>query len=147
MAPPFVRFWPGPNPPIDPPLLGAHKTLGGFLLGVAAAVATAGVQALLTPGWLTQTHHHWASWGFALGLGAMVGDCTKSALKRARRLPPGARWVPFDQLDFAMGALVMLWPTLRPGALDVIGALAAIFVADLIVNRLAYRLRLKSTPW
>jgi hypothetical protein len=35
MAPPFLRFWHGPNPPISRKWLGDHKTVGGFVVGIA----------------------------------------------------------------------------------------------------------------
>lgn len=152
MAPPFARYWRGPNPPLDEPLLGANKTLGGFLLGIAMALLTAAAQAASPfaagPGMaLPVPTREWPAVGLALGIGAMVGDCVKSAAKRARGLPPGTRWLPFDQLDFVVGGLIMLWPIHRPGATDLALLLLFSFVADLGVNRVAFALGIKRTPW
>ena len=45
MAAPFAKFWPGWNAPISRRWLGEHKTVVGFLLGVAAGVLTSYLQA------------------------------------------------------------------------------------------------------
>jgi CDP-2,3-bis-(O-geranylgeranyl)-sn-glycerol synthase len=148
MAPPLLRFWPCWNPPIDERLLGSHKTVGGFIAGVAAAVMATGLQAHLMPASLALVdYRRWVPVGLALGLGAMTGDCVKSAIKRWRRKPPGSSWMPFDQLDFIVGALVFVAPVVRPRWPEVIGVLAFTFVADVAVNRLAFRLGIKATPW
>ena len=148
MAPPMLRFWTGWNPPIDEPLLGSHKSLGGFTAGVATAVAAAGLQAQWMPASLALVdYRHWLPIGLALGLGAMSGDCVKSAIKRRRGKPPGSSWMPFDQLDFITGALLFIAPVVNLPWAEVVGVLVFTFVADIAVNRLAYRLGIKSTPW
>lgn len=148
MAPPLLRFWAGWNPPIDDRLLGAHKTLGGFIAGVATAVVAAGLQARWMPGSLALVDYgNWFPIGLALGLGAMSGDCVKSAIKRWRRKPPGSRWMPFDQLDFIIGALVFVAPVVAFQWPEVIGVLIFTFVADTAVNRVAFRLGIKDAPW
>ena len=47
MAPPFVKYWPGWNRPISRRWLGDHKTVVGFVLGVAVATMTAFAQSLI----------------------------------------------------------------------------------------------------
>jgi CDP-2,3-bis-(O-geranylgeranyl)-sn-glycerol synthase len=39
----------------------------------------------------------------------MSGDALKSLVKRRVGIAPGAPWIPWDQLDFALGALVLVW--------------------------------------
>ncbi|WP_062537598.1 CDP-archaeol synthase [Mizugakiibacter sediminis] len=147
MAPPFLRYWRGWNPPLQRRLFGAHKTVLGFAAGVLAALAVARLQARV--GW---THalvapSEWAAAGLALGFGAMAGDAVKSFFKRRRGRPPGTPWPPFDQLDFVVGALLLVAPRVELGAADVALTLAATFVGDLLVNRAAFRLGIKDTPW
>ena len=81
MAPPFVRFWPGWNPPISVPLLGSHKTVVGFAAGVAVAVAAAFIQSRLRWYGSLLSPSHWLAAGFAAGFGAMAGDSLKSFFK------------------------------------------------------------------
>jgi CDP-2,3-bis-(O-geranylgeranyl)-sn-glycerol synthase len=46
----------------------------------------------------------------------MAGDSVKNFVWRRLRIPPGAPWIPFDQLDFVLGALVLVAPRARPSA-------------------------------
>lgn len=147
MAPPLMRFWKGWNRPIHEPWFGAHKTVLGFCVGVAAAVAVAFAQHLVGSPPSRVDDADWLVLGLAFGLGAMVGDTAKSFCKRRLGMAPGARWIPFDQLDFAIGALVATRPWVRLDATDIAFVLAATFVGDLIVNRAAFRLGMKDTPW
>ncbi|MBW3023287.1 CDP-archaeol synthase [Candidatus Woesearchaeota archaeon] len=43
--------------------------------------------------------------GFLFGFGAIFGDLIKSYFKRRAGIKSGARWLPFDQIDFVIGAL------------------------------------------
>ncbi|HVQ00105.1 MAG TPA: CDP-2,3-bis-(O-geranylgeranyl)-sn-glycerol synthase [Candidatus Thermoplasmatota archaeon] len=43
---------------------------------------------------------------FSLCFGALIGDLVKSFLKRRFGKERGEDWIPFDQLDFLVGALV-----------------------------------------
>lgn|SRR5450830_524247 len=147
MAPPFVRFWPGWNPPISVPLLGSHKTVVGFAAGVAVAVAAAFIQSrlrwdgsLLSPG-------HWLAAGFAAGFGAMAGDSLKSFFKRRLGIAPGQRWIPFDQLDFILGGLVALSFFVRLDWIDIALICAISFVGDVLVNQLSFYLGIRETRW
>jgi CDP-2,3-bis-(O-geranylgeranyl)-sn-glycerol synthase len=147
MAPPLVRFWKGWNPPLHRGLFGDHKTVLGIVAGVAAAVATAWAESLLGAPALATEPGRWLSLGLLLGAGAMAGDVTKSFFKRRLGIAPGGRWIPFDQLDFQIGALLFAGHRARLDWLDVAVVLAGGFLGDLAVNRLAFRLGLKETPW
>lgn len=147
MAPPFVRFWPGWNRPIHARLLGEHKTVLGFAVGVLAGILATAVQATLATALNLVDYRDWPRLGFAFGFGAMAGDSFKSLLKRRLGIAPGKRWFPFDQLDFALGALLLVgfraslaWP-------DAAVILAVTLVGALLVNRLSFRLHIKQTPW
>ena len=147
MAPPFLRYWRGWNRPIHERLLGSHKTVLGFLAGVAAGVLVAAVQSRLHAPWSLVDYRHWLLLGLGLGGGAMLGDALKSLIKRMLHIRPGARWIPFDQLDFVAGALALAGTYAGLGAADVAAIAAMSFVGDIVVNRLAYRLGVKDNPW
>ncbi|RYZ74726.1 MAG: CDP-archaeol synthase [Lysobacteraceae bacterium] len=166
MAPPFLRYWKGWNPPIHAPTLGAHKTVLGYAAGVLVALLATAVQAriharhldgmhldgLLADGTLggisaLVDYRHWFWLGLAFGVGAMSGDCLKSYFKRRRGVPPGARWIPFDQLDFVIGALVLVAPFSLLGWPDVLVILQVSLLGDLAVNRIAYALGIKTSRW
>ena len=147
MAPPFVRYWKGWNRPIHARTLGEHKTVLGYSLGVLVAIATIAVQTGIDVDFALIDYAHWFWLGLAFGVGAMTGDCLKSYFKRRRGLPPGARWIPFDQLDFALGALLIVGPFSLLDWPDVLVILAATLLGDIAVNRAAYWLRIKTSPW
>lgn len=147
MAPPFVRYWKGWNRPIHARTLGDHKTVVGYALGVLAAVTSTAVQAAIDAPFGLVDYARWPWLGLAFGVGAMTGDSLKSYFKRRRGVPPGAQWVPFDQLDFALGALLLVGPFAGLGWLDVLAILIGTLVGDIVVNRAAFRLGIKATPW
>ena len=147
MAPPFVKFWHGWNPPISAPLLGSHKTVVGFAAGIAVAVAVTLIQSRLRWQGSLLAPDDWLGAGFAAGFGAMAGDSLKSFFKRRLRIGPGERWIPFDQLDFIVGGLVALSFFVRLEWSDIAWICAISFVGDLLVNQLSFYLGMKETRW
>jgi len=147
MAPPFVKYWRGWNQPIDRVRLGSHKTVVGFALGVAVGLLVAFIQSRSSWPSTLWPSGDWFQVGLALGLGAMSGDAIKSYFKRRRGIAPGARWIPADQLDFVVGALLATAWLVPLRWLDVVAILAITFVADLAVNRIAFGLGIRDTAW
>jgi CDP-2,3-bis-(O-geranylgeranyl)-sn-glycerol synthase len=147
MAAPFAKFWRGWNRPISRRWLGDHKTVAGFLFGVAAAVLTAYLQSLVGSPPRGLEASTWVAIGCAQGVGAMSGDVVKSFFKRLAGIAPGHRWVPADQLDFVIGATLVAWPWLRLRPLEIALLLAFTFVAHITVNHLAFRLGIRDTKW
>jgi CDP-2,3-bis-(O-geranylgeranyl)-sn-glycerol synthase len=147
MAPPFVKYWSGWNPPISRRWLGDHKTVLGFLLGVAVATATTFVQSLIA--WREGLTHYdrWLALGLACGFGALGGDALKSLVKRRCGIPPGKPWVPADQLDFVVGGLVALLLFVRLRPVDIALILVLSFLGDIGVNHLSFRLGIRNTKW
>lgn len=97
------------------PLLGPHKTFRGILVGLLAGIATAALQRFLAErseffaGISSEPHFSTSPfvWGSALSGGALLGDLVKSFLKRRFGIPSGQRWIPWDQLDYAIGGLLV----------------------------------------
>lgn len=147
MAPPFVRYWKGWNPPISKRWLGNHKTVVGFLSGILVAIFTAYLQSRYTWSGSLVSHDEWLPIGMAMGFGAMLGDSLKSLFKRARGIVPGQPWIPSDQLDFVIGALVFAWPWLRLGWVEIGIVLATTFIGHIAVNHLAYWLKIRDVKW
>ncbi len=145
MAPPFVKYWKGWNHPLHERYLGTHKTVVGFSFGVIAGLATAWAQHSI--GGLTFVEWTWWQVGFMQGVGAMAGDSIKSFFKRRRGIPPGARWLPMDQLDFVIGALILSEPTLKLGLSDIVILLVLTFVGHILVNHIAYALHIRDSAW
>ena len=147
MAPPFVRYWRGWNPPISRRWLGDHKTLLGFGFGVLTAVLTTLLQARIDWAGSRVPYSEWPLLGLAFGVGAMGGDSAKSFFKRRLGIPPGASWIPVDQLDFVAGALIFIWPWASITWFDVAVILIFSFIGDIAVNHIAFRLGIRDTKW
>ena len=106
MTPPLVRYWRGWNRPISERWLGSHKTVVGFGAGVLAAVVVTLVQSRIAWPGGPVADDHWIALGLRFGAGAMGGDAAKSFVKRRLGIAPGKSWIPWDQLDFVLGALI-----------------------------------------
>jgi CDP-2,3-bis-(O-geranylgeranyl)-sn-glycerol synthase len=147
MAPPFVKYWSGWNRPISRRWLGDHKTVVGFLLGVAVATITAFVQSLIAWGDGLGHYDRWLGLGLACGFGAMGGDAIKSLIKRRLGIAPGKPWIPADQLDFVLGGLVALSFFAPLRLVDVALILAVSFFGDVVVNHISFHLGIRDTKW
>jgi len=123
-------------------VLGDSKTVEGFVFGVFAGIVTGLAESLVT-GFEAILR------GAAMGLGAMVGDCLGSFIKRRLGLRPGARAPLLDQLPFLLVALLFayiahvywidVWQTLFLVALTP--------ALHYLTNVAAYLMKLKSVPW
>lgn len=101
--------------PIDTKRLGNHKTYRGIIFGIAAGalvgvlqfavyrVPAAQALSLMSYGSLATA----VLLGVWLAVGALAGDAVKSFLKRRAGVAPGRLWLPWDQIDFVIGASVV----------------------------------------
>ena len=126
------------------PIFGPRKTVRGFAAGVAAGTLTALALGLVG---LIDGLEEALLLGFLMGLGAMLGDLAGSFVKRRLNRPPGAPTPILDQLDFVIGALLLVWP-LRPPAPDELACILLLTpIIHLATNFAAYKLGLKKEPW
>ncbi len=133
-------------------IFGSHKTYRGFVFGILGAVATACLQAVVYKnGWLHGVAYVDYSrpvlLGAALGLGALTGDLVRSFFKRRAGLKPGAKWFPWDQLDYVIG-IVAFAPVVRPFTWQM--ALALLILGPILhiaVTRTANLLGLRKEKW
>jgi CDP-2,3-bis-(O-geranylgeranyl)-sn-glycerol synthase len=147
MAAPLARYWKGWNRPISVRWLGSHKTVIGFAAGLLGALATSFVQHAAGCDTRIVDGDHWAGLGLRFGVGAMAGDSVKSFVKRRLGIPAGQPWLPFDQVDFALGALVLVAPRSTLGLGDVALVLVLSFGGHIAVNHVAYWLGIRDVRW
>jgi CDP-2,3-bis-(O-geranylgeranyl)-sn-glycerol synthase len=147
MAPPFVKYWHGWNRPISKLWLGSHKTVLGFIFGIAAATLTALIQAKTHWKGNLVNYDNWFLLGFACGCGAMTGDSLKSFFKRRLQIAPGQSWIPADQLDFVIGGLLAVSFWIRLNWFDVITIFTISFIGDIVINHLSFYFGIRSTRW
>lgn len=147
MAPPFLKYWKGWNAPISRQLLGGHKTVLGFVIGVLAAVLATLVQSRIAWQGSIVDYQAWLALGLLFGIGAMLGDSIKSFFKRRAGIAPGRPWILFDQLDYVLGALVLVWHRVALSALDVVIILLISFAGHILINHLGYWLGVRDARW
>ena len=134
------------------PILGKNKTFRGLIFGVIFAIIVVYIQFLLyTTDFFKNVsfinYQNWLLFGFLMGLGALTGDLVKSFFKRRLGLKPGTKFVPFDQTDFVVGALVFIMPIFDLTLKIFIVSLLLSFVLHIIVNHLAFYLKIRNEKW
>jgi CDP-2,3-bis-(O-geranylgeranyl)-sn-glycerol synthase len=112
MAPVFARKIDFLNIPVDfgrkfkgKRIFGPNKTWKGVFFGVLAAVMIAVFQSPVKDAEFRLIEADPLLLGLLIGLGAMAGDLAKSFFKRQIGIPAGKPWIPFDQMDYALGAI------------------------------------------
>jgi CDP-2,3-bis-(O-geranylgeranyl)-sn-glycerol synthase len=144
MAPVFVRKFPW-SAPVDfgTGLLGSHKTWRGFIAGVSAALIVGTVM----------SHVYWPfgfsgiKWGLAAGFGALLGDSVKSFFKRRLNISPGKPWIPFDQIDYSIGAIALGSFVFFTGWLNALIIIIVSSAGHIIVNHIGYYLGIREVKW
>lgn len=136
-------------------LLGDHKTWRGLVAGLILSVITVYLQAY------GYAHVAWIrnismsvnyqqlpllSLGLLLGFGALGGDAAKSFFKRRRNIPAGESWIPFDQADLIIGAIIVTVPIITLNLAVYIWATVLWSVIQLLSTIAGYLLRLKERP-
>ena len=134
-------------------IFGKNKTWRGLLVGTAAGILTAGVQALLffkTDFFKANTLVDYGKVDFILlgalmGGGALIGDLIKSFVKRRLGVSPGKPWFPWDQLDWIAGAMllssIVYIPPARVAAVTALLYVGVHLCSDRIVCRMGIKKR------
>ena len=134
------------------PIFGKNKTFRGLFFGVIFAVIIAYLQFLLYKNNIfvnisIADYSNWLLIGFLMGFGAIFGDLIESFIKRRMNYDPGKSFVPFDQLDFVIGALIFIYPLVALSLSKIIIILLLSFVLHIIVNHIAYYIKLRREQW
>lgn len=134
------------------PVLGSNKTFRGLVFGVIFAIIVAYLQfSLYNVGFFKGIsfidYGNWLLFGFLMGSGALTGDLIKSFFKRRIGLKPGAKFIPFDQTDFVVGALVFIMPVFELTLKIFISSLLLSFALHIIVNHIAFYLKIRNEKW
>ena len=123
-------------------VLGSHKTWKGFLFGIVGALLTGFFMQLYWP-----FDFSVFLWSFLVGFGALFGDCVKSFFKRRLNIKPGSSWIPFDQVDYSVGALFCGSFIYFPGWWQSFFIVIVSFVLHILINHLAFFLRIRNEKW
>jgi CDP-2,3-bis-(O-geranylgeranyl)-sn-glycerol synthase len=111
MAPVLLKGIPFGGKPISEKRFGSHKTWRGLIVAVLMGLLIFWLQKWAYNSGFQKLalidYSGFPIWfGALLGFGAILGDLVKSYYKRKAGIAPGNSWVPWDQLDFAIGGLI-----------------------------------------
>ena len=134
------------------PILGKNKTFRGFIFGTISGVIIAYFQFLLSDIEFFRSisffdYQNWFLFGLLMGFGALTGDLVKSFFKRRLDFEPGAKFVPFDQTDFVVGALLFIMPVFDLTLKIFVVSLVLSFMLHIITNHLAFYFRIRNEKW
>lgn len=136
------------------PFLGSHKTWRGVVLGILSGFLIA-----LLQGWLYQfpaikkislicySEINIFLFAFLISAGAVFGDLFFAFIKRRLKLRPGAKFLPFDQTNYVIGAFLFLTPFFKIDMLVWLVIFILTFFLHIIFNRLGYLLGLHQAKW
>lgn len=136
-------------------LLGSHKTWRGIIAGIIIATLLLWVQQLLFE------NFEWAQYvsadvnysalpvlllGPLFAIGALGGDAIESFFKRQRNIKSGGKWIPFDQLDYIIGSVVVSLFFVILSPMQYVWIFIVWFVMHLLFSYIGFKLGLKDDP-
>lgn len=157
MAPVLFRKLNFLNYPVDfnvkfrgNPLLGKNKTYRGIFFGVLFALIIAYLQYYFYGYFNSISLYNYNNWlliGFLLGFGALFGDLVKSFFKRRCSINPGCRFIPMDQLDYSIGALLLFsfYDILSLDKILIIIIMS--FFLVIVINHIVFYLKIRNEKW
>ncbi len=128
---------------------GSHKTVRGIVFAVVfGAIAFWWQQLVSALPWASNLgffeYPKMSLWfGVLAGFGAIMGDLFRSAFKRRLHIQPGGRFVPWDQLDYLFGGMLLTVPFFQPTFGVALTTLAVGFLLHVAVSRIGYLLGMK----
>jgi CDP-2,3-bis-(O-geranylgeranyl)-sn-glycerol synthase len=136
-------------------IFGSHKTWRGLLMGMIVATIVLALQkySIAHFGW-PRLHVRGVDYatlpllllGPLFGFGALGGDAVESFFKRRRGIESGGAWIPFDQLDYIVGAILVTLPFVLLPLQMYVYMIVIWFGAHLLASYIGYRLKLKDAP-
>ncbi|MEM0201413.1 MAG: CDP-2,3-bis-(O-geranylgeranyl)-sn-glycerol synthase [Candidatus Micrarchaeaceae archaeon] len=122
------------------PIFGKHKTIRGFVFGIASGIIIGAVESLAFPYMLVI--------GIALSFGTLFGDMLGSFIKRQLGHKEGKDVFLMDQYLFLIVALLFAYPLGNtPTIYGIIFIVILTGVLHKVTNLLAHKAKLKEVPW
>jgi len=136
------------------PILGPHKRWRGVIFGIIVGMLVVWGQSWLYHyeavqriSFLNYQKIDILLFGFLISAGAVCGDLFFAFIKRRLKIPPGTRFIPWDQTNYVIGAYIFLTPVFKIDILIWITLFIFTFLLHIIVNRLGYCLKLHRAKW
>jgi len=136
------------------PIFGSHKNWRGVIFGIIGGILMASFQlwlyqipAVQKISLLDYPKINILAFGFLISAGAIFGDLLFAFIKRRLKMTPGARFLPFDQTNYVIGAAIFLTPVFKIDILVWITLFILTFLLHIIFNRLGYFLKIHRARW
>ncbi len=139
------------------PILGNHKTWRGPILGASVGIIIVFIQKWLFSNCpesnsLSLINYQQISiWPFVLAMvfGAVFGDLFFAFIKRRLNLKPGAKFIPFDQINYVLGAglFLSLFSSVNIDLSVWLTLLTLTFVLHLGATQIGFRMGLSKSQW
>ena len=120
-------------------IFGEHKTWRGLIAGILMATLVVYLQKI--SGLIDYSGINPLVLGPLLGAGALIGDAVESFFKRQHKIKPGHSWVPFDQTDWIIGAVVFAEIYVKIGLVDAIIVIVISGLLHPLANLLSFALK------
>ncbi|MBU0979512.1 MAG: CDP-archaeol synthase [Nanoarchaeota archaeon] len=135
-------------------ILGDHKTLRGFVMGILFSIIIVYFQKLLYayPAFQKLSFIDYgaesALWvGFLIGFGVLFGDAVESFIKRRLDVKPGQSFFPWDQLDAAFGGVLFVTLFLGLSLWIMVTVVVMAPVLHIAIRHVAFWLGITKSKW
>jgi len=136
------------------PIFGKHKSWRGAIFGILVGFLVALLQGYLYQfpaiqkiSFLDYHQINIFLFGFLISAGAVFGDLLFAFIKRRLKMPSGARFIPFDQINYVIGAALFLTPFFRIDIIIWITLLILSFLLHIVIKHVGYHLKLHCAKW
>lgn len=123
-------------------LLGDHKTVRGFIIGIIFGSTVAIIQHQIVPFQISISP---LLFGAVTSFCALGGDAMKSLLKRQLAIMPGHSWRPWDQIDYVVGALLGVYAFTSITLFQIVFAVLFFGLLSFCTSAIGYKVRVKKT--
>lgn len=131
------------------PIFGSHKTWRGLISGIIVGILVVFLQSHLYRfpffqkiSLLNYSKINILFFGFLISSGALFGDLLFAFFKRRQEISPGQPWIPFDQINYVVGAFLFLTPFFKIDIIHWLIILFSTFFLHLLGNYIGYCLGL-----
>ncbi len=135
------------------PLIGEHKSWGGFLCGLIFGLLF-GILKLTVldrfwPGelFVLTSGYTGIFLAFLLSFGALSGDIVKSIAKRIIGVEPHRAWIPYDEIDHTIMSMILVKIFFGINWNLFFWVIGIYFVLHLVANVIGFKLKIKRVPY
>lgn len=132
------------------PIFGKNKTYRGLFSGIIISIITVYIQAVFYQftkafSLIDYSAVNLFLLGSLLGFGALGGDLLKSFFKRQINMPPGKSWIPFDQIDWIIGAIILTSFYILLSLENILTAIILFGLLHPVINYIGYIIKIKKS--